>query len=1466
MKRFLTILVAICSLVGMASAKAAFKARTLRADAPFARECSFTGLKKAGPLPFVQAGVPQLAGVMIHASSWTLFNMPYGAYALPWTGCTTFKPLAVGNDFNAYYGGVYVDGKLLTIGPGAWEGSEFKVHDTDTWELTKSGTSPYDFIAVAMAAQPGTNTIYTCYYSDDFEEYHWGTFSLDIFEASFQANLRDMCYSGLAFAPDGTLYGITGDGILAKVNLATGAAEYIGNTGLNPEALTSAVYDARSSKIFYALSSDACSALYAINPATGASELLYDMPEEEEIVAMYIPKSSAADGAPAVAENLAALFEGGTLEGTVQFTVPAYSYDGTSVSGNVNYTVKIDGTSAVSGSTTYSSMVNAPVTVASAGVHEFEVVLTNDHGDSPAASVSRYVGHDTPAAVKGLAANYNGAAFELSWQVAEGVHGGYMDAEEVTYTIVRKPGDVLVAQGVKGTSYTDPYAEPSRLVTVSYDVTANYQGKESAPSTSAGLTVGVLAPPFADNFATGSLAAYTVLDDNNDNITWKSTQGCAYYSYSVLNAASDYLVTPALRLDADQVYTFGFGAYASNASKPERVAVYAGASPTAESLTTTVLAPMTVASTETQHFEGVFVPKTSGVYYFAIKACSPAGAGNLYVSTLSVSAPSTAAVPAAVGSLAVQPGDYGALTATVSFLAPATDMAGNALAAIDRIEISLDGVLAKTVQATPGAQVSETLAVTEAGRHEIAVTAFNAHGAGLAAKTSAYIGLAKALAPEYISAIEGDNAGQMIVSWAPVQRDVNGMRMQASQVRYNLYRLSGNQTQIIATGLKMTSFVDQAVPEGSDSQIFVQYAALAVNDFGDGYAATTPLCIAGESYQLPFAESVAGGILAHPMAITGSGSEDDYWSIATDDTFRDSNSQDADNGYIAFQGSRDAEGSLTTGRISLRGTSRPMLSFWLYCYGTGNSNTVAVAVSSDGVAFTTLQTEKCDGATGWRKVDVDLSGYAGREVQLRFIARTVNFRVVHIDNITVRNVADHDMAVSALELPATVVRGKGFDGTIRVVNNGFNEETEYTVLLLRDGTQIGLTPGEPLQPGESIEYEFTDWLSPLYAQETVRYMAYVVLATDQELANNELTIDLPVTLPTHPAPANLRVAGSGESHVALEWDAPEAPAAEAVAVTDGAEDYVAFSTGLATSAVAADNVGGWTMVDADGSNTIGAKDSDNQMLFYPNARTAMAFQIFEPAALGLTADMWQPRSGGKMWICFSSLSRANDDWMISPLLSGEAQTVSFYARSASSLYGLESLEVLASPTKDDADFVKISSIDAVPTDWTKVECTVPAGTNYFAIRCTSDDRYALCIDDVSMSIAGGDAELEHLGYHVYCNGVRLTDGVHASTAFTHAQNKDAEYCVTAVYNHGESLPSNTVQHISAGITGVDAARSSVRVEGRTIVVEVPDAKAAVAVYGADGRTVFQGVGSQRIPVPAGVYVVRAGSHTAKVHL
>lgn len=90
-------------------------------------------------------------------------------------------------------------------------------------------------------------------------------------------------------------------------------------------------------------------------------------------------------------------------------------------------------------------------------------------------------------------------------------------------------------------------------------------------------------------------------------------------------------------------------------------------------------------------------------------------------------------------------------------------------------------------------------------------------------------------------------------------------------------------------------------------------------------------------------------------------------------------------------------------------------------------------------------------------------------------------------------------------------------------------------------------------------------------------------------------------------------------------------------------------------------------------------------------------------------------------------------WLISPELSGEAQTVSFYIKSVTMAYEERFRVLYSTDTKSTSDFVKVATANYYTPNslWRRFSVKLPEGAKYFAIHCISEDAFGLMVDDIT---------------------------------------------------------------------------------------------------------------------------------------
>ena len=972
-------------------------------------------------------------------------------------------------------------------------------------------------------------------------------------------------------------------------------------------------------------------------------------------------------------------------------------------------------------------------------------------------------------------------------------------------------------------------------------------------------TAGIVELPYFNNIDDKTnFNDFTVIDANGDGTTWAWSAKSARISYGD-GDMDDWLIMPAMQLEGGKAYKFEFDVRGNSSSFTERFELKMGTAAEAEAMSTTLVEPTDIETGDWIHRSVDIMPDIDGVYYIGIHGISTEMDGfYLYINDVSMSAPQSTTAPSAVTNLTAIPGADGALSATINFKAPATLINGEAANSLTKIELSEGETMLATLDAPePGKEYSVPVTLETEGDHTFAVVAYNTDGAGAPAEVSAYIGINYPAAPGNVTINETDNYGEVTVSWDAVTEDQEGFPLSAAQITYSVYSLNGDAPELVGEGLTDTSLTVRAVAE--EGQDIVQYAVFASTKRGVGKGTTTPAIFAGKPYE-EFAESFADGALSHPLAIMTWSEHEATWLIQDDGSMDNVTSQDDDNGFILMNGRMaDIHSALGLGKISLAGKTSPAVVFYTLGLddGEGNPdiNVVEVWVKEKGASgFVNIFSKTVDELAApdeWGRVAVDLSAYAGKEIELA-IGGIIKFYVnILLDNITLTELNGHDLSVY-LTGPARMTNQTDFNLVAKVRNLGKETSGEYSVRLMADGKEIGSFTADALEANGTKEFEFTHKFQAIQ-HDAVAFTAEVIYEAD-EVADNNISSEVSVQPKESLLPAVTDLSGAvTEEGVALSWSQPD--------LSTGATAY----TELFENGQAGDKTyGDWTFVDVDNVPVSGFRGVEIPGI--TNNESTASFFLFDGTLPQLNETF--AAHSGKQYL--ASLARYDfkevDDWAISPELTGSAQTVSFFAKSYDPRY-LENIEVYYSTgSTDPADFTPVLERTVVTSDWREYSADLPAGAKRFAIRSCAEDAMMLMVDDVTYEISLSAEALSLTGYNVYRNNELITSSPVKECAYTDTGAEgETTWLVTAVYETGESGRSNEVE---LSVSGISDIKDNVRINVSDGMMHITGAAGLkVNVSGLDGTVVFDGnAGSDilHISVVPGVYVGNVGNRIFKV--
>ena len=649
-----------------------------------------------------------------------------------------------------------------------------------------------------------------------------------------------------------------------------------------------------------------------------------------------------------------------------------------------------------------------------------------------------------------------------------------------------------------------------------------------------------------------------------------------------------------------------------------------------------------------------------------------------------------------------------------------------------------------------------------------------------------------------------DNVTSVEFTWKDADKGFNGGYVDKTTLSHKIYtfeNIYGNitKTLVAETGVGEESYtLNMRTDEGK--QELKDFGVSAVNATGESDVAMAPSIIVGAPYELPFAESFKNGKLDNPMwwARTNDGARSEF-------TMMTEESSDG-NGCILYESnSSDDYGVMGTGKLTLAGAIHPKLEFTHLAYENSGAKIVVAIQKPDGTEeeLQTIQTVSEDGEWIRNTIDIDPKYGSLPYLFLQFTVSAGQFEYVMLDEISITDQRENDMAVKTITLPPSVKKGDNVEVKVTVENRGLKEADGYKVKLYADGKLQDMKTAETaLAYMEEAVYTFNYPTTITMENSSVELKAEVEYEGDMKPENNTKTTTLTFKVSDKQKPESASVTDNNNGTYTVSWTSP---ADARKVVTDSFEEYDSWSQ---------DKFGDWTAKFSEEKTETG-----NIFTYpYPGVGDPFAFVLVEPLGYWIDSETMgnfpclKPHSGNKYLAAFYSFANGDyidaNDWLISPALSGYKQTVSFWANNLVSpgVYNLETFDVLYSTMGTDfKDFIKLGeTYDIESGEWQEINVELPEGAKYFAIhrKTREDDAMIFLVDDVTYE-KGTEIVT---GYNVYRNDQLLKTMSPDQTEFVDETAEAGEkytYAITALYESGESEPIIAIVDTTNGIQDVE---------------------------------------------------------------
>jgi len=524
------------------------------------------------------------------------------------------------------------------------------------------------------------------------------------------------------------------------------------------------------------------SKLYWLYPDLGETRLIAEMPRSCYFTMLLSDDESAYDAsAPGRPELVTYGLENGATSGTIIYRLPSVKGDGTTLGGELDWTLYIDNKSVKTGKGIAGNQVTVAVDNIAEGEHVIRFTASVSGKEGVPCVITRYVGNGRPLSPTDVKMTET----KVTWNaVTKAELGGYLDLSKIEY-------DVYVDGKLQGTTSSTELAvnlDAEKEVMAYYaDVVAKCNGLESKPTKSNKVIYGApckLPYTVIPTQAQAEICTMINADGGPAYGEWAFNADRwhepVFYSGWSKEKCDDWLILPPVDCsDISHAFRLTIDAVCGGMTgKDERFEVWCGSKPAVEAMNTLILPETQVSEFITagwSTFTNLFVPKTAGPCYIAVRSVSPPEQYSLLVRNIKIEATDEAAdIPMAPEKLELKSTDDKALSATISFKAPSRNISGTEIPADAKLKaVAAVGDVKTEQEVAPGQDVTMTVKTLQ-GTNRLSVYCELNGQQGQSTSINVFTGT---IPPNYVENLEAvmseDNMSVKLTWSAPVRGQEN---------------------------------------------------------------------------------------------------------------------------------------------------------------------------------------------------------------------------------------------------------------------------------------------------------------------------------------------------------------------------------------------------------------------------------------------------------------------------------------------------------------------------------------------------------------------------------------------------------------------------------------------------------------------------------------------------------------------